>query len=124
MGGTECILVVEDDDLVRQHVVTQLGGLGFRIRQAASAADALVILDEVRTIDLLFTDVVMPGGMNGKQLADAALIRQPGLRVLFTSGYSEDAIVHQGRLDPGVNLLEKPYSRADLVAKIRHVLET
>jgi len=80
-------------------------------------------MDGDKTIDLLFTDVVMPGGMNGKQLADAALLRQPDLRVLFTSGYTEDAIMHQGRLDPGVNLLSKPYRRADLVAKVRHVLD-
>jgi PAS domain S-box-containing protein len=123
VGGTECILVVEDDDLVRENVVAQLGSLGFRVRQAASAADALTVMDGDKTIDLLFTDVVMPGGMNGKQLADAALLRQPDLRVLFTSGYTEDAIMHQGRLDPGVNLLSKPYRRADLVAKVRHVLD-
>lgn len=124
VGGAECILVVEDNDLVREHVVMQLGGLGYRIRQAASAADALAVLDDDnKTIVLLFTDVVMPGAMNGKQLADVALLRRPDLRVLFTSGYTEDTIVHQGRLDPGVNLLGKPYRRADLVAKIRQVLD-
>lgn len=122
-GGTECILVVEDDDMVREHVATQLGGLGYQIRQAASAAEALEVLDGDGTIDLLFTDVVMPGGMNGKQLADAALLRVPELKVLFTSGYTEDAIVHQGRLDPGVTLLGKPYRRAELVAKVRGVLD-
>lgn len=122
MGGTESILVVEDDDQVRDHVVMQLGSLGYRVRQAASAADALEVLNEDDSIDLLFTDVVMPGAMNGKQLADAALLRRPDLKVLFTSGYTEDAIVHQGRLDPGVNLLGKPYRRAELVAKIRQVL--
>ena len=92
-------------------------------KEAASAAEALEVIDSRWAFDLLFTDVVMPGGMNGKQLADAALLRQPGLKVLFTSGYTEDAIVHQGRLDPGVNLLSKPYRRADLVAKIRLVLD-
>lgn len=122
-GGTECILVVEDDDMVREHVATQLGSLGYEIRQAATAAEALEVLDGDRTIDLLFTDVVMPGGMNGKQLADAALLRAPDLKVLFTSGYTEDAIVHQGRLDHGVTLLGKPYRRAELVAKVRSVLD-
>lgn len=122
-GGNECILVVEDDDMVREHVATQLGSLGYEIRQAASAAEALEVLDGDRTIDLLFTDVVMPGGMNGRQLADAALLRAPDLKVLFTSGYTEDAIVHQGRLDPGVILLGKPYRRAELVAKVRGVLD-
>ncbi len=81
------------------------------------------MLDGDGTIDLLFTDVVMPGGMNGRQLADAALQRMPDLKVLFTSGYSEDAIVYQGRLDPGVTLLGKPYRRAELVAKVQGVLD-
>jgi len=108
--------------MVRSHVVAQLESLGYECKEAASAADALEIMDDGWTADLLFTDVVMPGGMNGKQFADAALSRQPDLKVLFTSGYTEDAIVHQGRLDPGVNLLSKPYRRADLATKIRGVL--
>ncbi len=120
--GTERILVVEDDDMVRGHVVAQLRSLGYDCKEAASAADALEIMDKGCTIDLLFTDVVMPGGMNGRQLADAALLRQPDLKVLFTSGYTEDAIIHQGRLDPGVTLLSKPYRRADLAAKIKSAL--
>ncbi|MCO0615168.1 ATP-binding protein [Lutimaribacter sp. EGI FJ00015] len=122
-GGKERILVVEDDDMVREHVATQLGSFGYAVRQAASAVEALEVLDGDQTIDLLFTDVVMPGGMNGKQLADAALLRAPDLKVLFTSGYTEDAIVHQGRLDPGVTLLGKPYRRAELLAKVRSVLD-
>lgn len=122
-GGQESILVVEDNDQVRQHVAAQLDSLGYQIREAASAAEALAIMDSGWHIDLLFTDVVMPGGMNGKQLADAARLRRPALKVLFTSGYTEDAIVHQGRLDPGVILLGKPYRRAELVAKVRQVLD-
>ncbi|MEX2335142.1 MAG: response regulator [Pseudohongiella sp.] len=101
-----------------------LAGLGYQVKAAASAAEALDIMDSGWRIDLLFTVVVMPGGMNGIQLADAARLRQPALKVLFTSGYTEDAIVHQGRLDPGVNLLGKPYRRADLVAKVRQVLDS
>jgi CheY-like chemotaxis protein len=100
VGGQESILVVEDNDQVRQHVAAQLVGLGYQVKEAASAAEALAILDSGWSIDLLFTDVVMPGGMNGKQLADAVRLRQPALKILFTSGYTEDAIVHQGRLDP------------------------
>lgn len=123
IGGTEHILVVEDDELVRKHVVAQLGSLGYRIKEAASAAEALEAMDGGLNFDLLFTDVVMPGGMNGRQLADAALLRQSELKVLFTSGYTLDAIGHQGRLDAGVNLLGKPYRRADLAAKIRGVLD-
>lgn len=123
VGGHENILVVEDNKQVRQHVTAQLGSLGYQIKEAASAAEALAIMDSGWPIDLLFTDVVMPGGMNGKQLADVARLRRPALRVLFTSGYTEDAIVHQGRLDPGVVLLGKPYRRAELVAKVRQVLD-
>ncbi len=123
MGGHENILLVEDNEHVREHVAAQLGSLGYQIKEAASATEALAIMDSGWPIDLLFTDVVMPGGMNGKQLADAARQRQPALRVLFTSGYTEDAIVHQGRLDPGVVLLGKPYRRAELVAKVRQVLD-
>jgi PAS domain S-box-containing protein len=122
-GGEESILVVEDNEQVRQYVAAQLGRLGYQVKEAASAAEALAIVDSGWFIDLLFTDVVMPGGMNGKELADAARLRRPALKVLFTSGYTEDAIVHQGRLDPGVILLGKPYRRAELVAKVRKVLD-
>ena len=73
-------------------------------------------------IDLLFTDVIMPGGLNGPQLAAAARSARPGLPVLYTSGYTENAIVHHGRLDPGVHLLNKPYRRNELACKIRQVL--
>ncbi len=123
VGGTEHILVVEDNDMVRKHVVTQLGTLGYRIVEAESAAKALEKLERGENFDLLFTDVVMPGGMNGRDLAGAALRHQPALKVLYTSGYTEDAIIHQGRLDPGVALLSKPYRRADLAAMIRKVLD-
>ncbi len=84
----------------------------------------MAIVRQVDNIDLLFTDVIMPGGMNGRELAEAALAIKPKLKVLYTSGYTENAIVHQGRLDPGVQLLSKPYRRADLERKIRDVLKT
>lgn len=122
-GGTEHILVVEDEELVRRHVVTQLRDLGYTISEASSAAKALEIMDSGKTFDLLFSDMIMPGGMNGRQLVDAALERQPGLKVLFTSGYTENAIAQAERLDPNVNLLSKPYRRADLAAKVRLVLD-
>lgn len=121
--GTEHILVVEDDDMVRNHVVSELDNLGYTYKEAASGAEALEILEGGATFDLLFTDVVMPGGINGRQLVDEALLKQPNLRVLFTSGYPEEVIVHQGCLDPGVTLLNKPYRRAELAMKIRHVLD-
>lgn len=123
VGGSERILVVEDDNLVRSFAVAQLSSLGYRCSAAASGAEALELVDGGSSFDLLFTDMVMPGGMNGRQIADAALLRIPKLRVLFTSGYTEDAIIHHGRLDPGVNLLSKPYRRADLAEKIRRVLD-
>ncbi len=122
VGGTERILLVEDDDLVRDHVAAQLEGLGYSVVGARNGPEAMEQLREVDNFDLLFTDIVMPGGMNGRQLADAARKLKPSLPVLFTSGYTENAIVHHGRLDPGVHLLNKPYRRQELAAKVRQVL--
>lgn len=121
--GMEHVLVVEDDDLVREHVVLQLSALGYRISSAADGPAALAILREENDIDLLFTDVVMPGGMSGRELADAALDLRPRLPVLFTSGYTQNSIVHNGRLDPGVELLQKPYSRHELARRLRKLLD-
>ena len=122
VGGSETILLVEDDDLVRAHVDGMLRTLGYRVLAAGNGAEAMAILARAPEVDLLFTDVVMPGGMNGRELADAARRIRPDLRVLFTSGYSESAIVHQGRLDPGVQLLSKPYRLAELARRLRRVL--
>jgi CheY-like chemotaxis protein len=121
-GGTELILVVEDDALVRSHVVTQVRSFGYRTLSAANADEALHAIYSNPTIDLLFTDVIMPGLMNGRQLADQAAKIRPGLKVLYTSGYTENAVVHHGRLDPGVLLLAKPYRKADLARMIRVAL--
>lgn len=121
-SGSETILVVEDDALVRNYVVAQLNSLGYAVLTAANADEALKIIDSGKTVDLLFTDVIMPGSMNGRQLSDEALKRRPSLKVLFTSGYTENAIVHHGRLDPGVLLLAKPYRKADLARMIRQAL--
>jgi len=120
--GSGRILVVEDDEIVREHVVSQLQGFGYEVEAAASAGVALTLLEKGARFDLLFTDVVMPGGMNGRQLADEALRRDPSLKVLFTSGYSEDVIVHEGRLDPGVELLSKPYRRHELSEKVAQMI--
>ncbi|MGJ5034226.1 PAS domain S-box protein [Bradyrhizobium sp. HKCCYLRH3059] len=122
-GGNETILIVEDDPLVRQHVIAQVGSLGYTTLAAANAAEALDVLERHPEIDLLFTDVIMPGAMNGRQLADAARVRRPALRTLFTSGYTENAIVHHGRLDAGVLLLPKPYRKPELARMIRIALE-
>ena len=121
-GGNETILVVEDDALVRKYVITQIASLGYGTLQAANAAEALKLVESGVPIDLLFTDVIMPGGMNGRQLVDAATKLRPALRVLFTSGYTENAIVHHGRLDAGVLLLAKPYRKPELARMIRVAL--
>jgi PAS domain S-box-containing protein len=121
-GGDEKILIVEDDALVRQYVVTQIKSLGYAALEAANAAEALAIIDADDNIDLLFTDVIMPGAMNGRQLADEAARRRPRLKTLFTSGYTENAIVHHGRLDSGVLLLAKPYRKSELAKMLRMAL--
>jgi CheY-like chemotaxis protein len=121
-GGSETILVVEDDRLVRQYVITQLVALGYRAIPAANADEALVLIDQGTPCDLLFTDVIMPGSRNGRELAGEVLRRRPGIKVLYTSGYSQSAIIHNGRLDQGVLLLTKPYRRADLAQMIRVAL--
>ena len=121
--GTECILVVEDDSALRAYTTEILTELGYRILEASSGAAALEILTRTPAIDLLFTDIVMPGGMNGRQLADEAVRRRPSLKVLFTTGYTRNAIVHHGRLDPGVELITKPYSFGDLGRKVRDMLD-
>jgi PAS domain S-box-containing protein len=123
-GGREVVLVVEDDALVRRYVITQIESLGYTALEAGNAAEALEMLGRTDAIDLLFTDVIMPGSMNGRQLADEALKRCPSLKTLFTSGYTENAIVHHGRLDSGVLLLAKPYRTADLARMIRMALDS
>ena len=121
-GGSETVLVVEDDSLVRQYVLAQVTSLGYATLEAANAAEALKIIENGASVDLLFTDVIMPGGMNGRQLVDEALKRRPSLKTLFTSGYTENAILHHGRLDEGVLLLAKPYRKPELARMIRVAL--
>jgi PAS domain S-box-containing protein len=121
-GGEETILVVEDDDDVREVAVSMLTELGYRVVKARDAASALVVVDSGIPIDLIFTDVMMPGTLRSPDLARKAKERLPNIAVLFTSGYTQNAIVHGGRLDPGVELLAKPYTREALARKIRHVL--
>lgn len=122
-GEGESILLVEDDALVRQYATEQLVRLGYRVTTVSNGPEALDLLKTDQSFDLLFTDVVMPGGMSGRQLADQAAVLRPGLSVLFTSGYTENAIVHHGRLDPGVLLLNKPYRRSELAAKVKQALQ-
>ncbi|WP_296218843.1 ATP-binding protein [uncultured Sphingomonas sp.] len=121
-GGSETVLVVEDDDEVRETTVALLTELGYRVLKSRDALSALSVVDSGIPIDLLFTDVVMPGPLRSPELARKAKERLPEIAVLFTSGYTENAIVHHGRLDPGVELLSKPYTREALARKVRHVL--
>jgi two-component system NtrC family sensor kinase len=121
-GKREIVLVVEDDADVRAYVVETLSALNYSVREAANAEAALSILEDSGTVDLLLTDVVMPG-MNGRALAEAAQQRRPGLKVLYMTGYSRNAIVHQGRLDAGVSLMQKPFSQNVLAMRVRTMLE-
>jgi CheY-like chemotaxis protein len=121
--GTETILFVEDDPMVRQHTGKQIVGLGYAIMMAEDAAEALSLVDDGYVPDLLFTDVVMPGGMNGRQLASKLRERWPELRVLYTSGYAHGQLAIDGESVPSKYVLSKPYRRADLAAKLRDVLD-
>ncbi|CCE09682.1 Sensor protein (fragment) [Bradyrhizobium sp. STM 3843] len=118
-GGGESILVVEDDPLVRRNVVVQLESLGYTVIAAGNAVEALELADRGVPFDLLFTDVIMPGGLNGRQLVTEILKRRPGVPVLYTSGYPRNTIIHQGRLNPDVAVLSKPYRKSDLARMIR-----
>jgi CheY-like chemotaxis protein len=122
-GGHEKVLLVEDDDYVREFAAVQLKDLGYKVTVARDGNEALAIIKQTPDFDLLFTDVVMPGGMKGPELAAASRKINPALRVLYTSGYTENAIVHHGRLDPGIHLLNKPYRRHDLALKLRQALD-
>ncbi|AJD44949.1 response regulator [Rhizobium sp. SEMIA 4085] len=122
VGGTETILVAEDDDGVRATVVEMLTDLGYYVLKARDAQSALTVIESGAHIDVLFTDVVMPGALKSPELARMARQRLPNIAVLYTSGYTENSIVHGGRLDPGLELLSKPYTREALARKIRLVL--
>jgi PAS domain S-box-containing protein len=122
-GRSELVLVVEDDPDVRDYTVEMVGDLGYSVLSAPDGASALRLLDSHRKVCLLFTDIGLPGGMNGRQLAEQALRRRPRLKVLYTTGYARNAIVHRGRLDPGVEVIFKPFTYSDLAVKIRQVLE-
>jgi PAS domain S-box-containing protein len=122
-GGSETILCVEDDRKIRDYVTMQLESLGYKVIAAANADEALAIVGQGATFDLLFTDIVMPGSMNGRQLAETMMAGRPSLRVLFTSGYSDGALPLQSRSGHGIPLLAKPYRRAELARKLRRCLD-
>ena len=122
-GRGETILVVEDEDMVREFTVSALEEAGYTVLAAADGPSGLALLKAHPEIDLLFTDVVLAGPLNGRKVADEALKQRPDLKVLFTTGYTRNAIVHHGRLDEGVDLITKPFTAKDLAAKVRRVLE-
>ena len=123
-AAEETILVVEDDDDVRAYSVETLRDLGYRVIEAHDGPSALRLLGRQFRVDLLFTDVVLPGGLTGAQVAAQARDVKPDLKVLFTTGYARNAIVHQGRLDPGVQLITKPFSMSDLATRVRDILDS
>jgi CheY-like chemotaxis protein len=118
----EAILVVEDEDQVREVSIATLEDLGYRVLAAGGAAEAMRRLREGPAIDLLFTDVVMPD-TDGRRLATQALAQRPDLKVLYTTGYTRDAIVHDGRVDEDVELIQKPFTAAELARKVRELLD-
>jgi PAS domain S-box-containing protein len=121
-SSSEVILLVEDDERVRELAVQMIRDLGYGVIEASGGIEGLRALDEHPEVSLLFTDVVMPG-MNGRELADEAKRRRPDLKVLFTTGYTRNAVVHNGVLDPGVNLLQKPATLEQIATKIRSILD-
>ena len=119
----ETVLVVEDDPDLRTLTVSQFRKLGYRVIEAATGPEALKQLGSAAWVDLLLTDMMLPGGMNGRELATEAKRRAPGISVLYMSGYAENAITHQDRLDPNAKLLQKPFSRAELNRAVRQALD-
>jgi len=124
MGLGECVLLVEDDELVRRYATTLLEGLGYRVLLASDGPQALQQLRDHPEVRLLFTDMVMPGGLNGRELAERAQAMRPGLPVLYASGYTDKGIQQEGQIEPGVLLLAKPYRRADLARRLRQALDS
>ncbi len=116
------ILVAEDDDLVRRFAVDRLRSSGYEVVEAGSGPEALEVLQSMDRVDLLFTDVIMAGGMTGRELADAVVELRPGTPTLYASGYTENVVLHNGRLDPGVHLLTKPYSAQDLLHRVGELI--
>ena len=117
------MLVVEDDDDVRESTVALLDDLGYSVLAARNGVEALAQLKKSARIDILFTDVVLPQGMNGRALSEEAAVLRPDLPVLFTTGYARNAIIHDGRLDPGVQFIAKPYTQEEIAHKLRSVID-
>jgi CheY-like chemotaxis protein len=121
-GGRETVLVVEDDAQVRRLTASRLEDLGYRVVQCADGARALQVIESAQSVDLLFSDVVMPGGLNGRELAEAARQRRPNLRILLTSGYADGALAERAANSATFSILTKPYTKRALAERIRAAL--
>jgi two-component system, NtrC family, sensor kinase len=124
LDGTEAIFVVEDDPQVNKLAVEALQERGYQVISAPDGAAALKLIGDAPSIDLLLTDVVLPGGMNGRELADAVHRRRPAIKILYMTGYTRNAIIHHGRLDPDIDLLTKPFTADALARKVRRILDS
>lgn len=122
-GGNEVVLIVEDNDLVRTFAISQLSLLGYQVISAKDGPEAIKIIQSRDDIDLLFTDIIMPGGMNGREVADYAKTHRSAIKILFTSGYSSDVFSNLSESDNNWELLTKPYTRLELARKIRQALD-
>ena len=122
-GDGQVVLVVEDDHRVRNLAVKAITALGYRVCEAEDGASALETIDKITDIDIMLTDVILPGGVSGGDLAREVAVRRPEIRIVYTSGYSAAAIATDGRLDPGVELLSKPYRRDDLAMALRRAVD-
>jgi CheY-like chemotaxis protein len=119
----EAILIVEDEAEVRANASEMLRELGYEVAEAPDGPTALRILESSPNVRLLFTDIGLPGGRNGRQVADEAIRRRPGLKLLFMTGYARNAVVHRGRLDSDIELLQKPFTFTELATKVRRALD-
>ena len=123
-GGNETILIVDDEEALRELIEVSLKELGYRILTAGNGVQALKILSETPQINLLISDVIMPGGLNGYELAEQATVINPQLKVILASGYSESVLASNSRKNLSAILLNKPYSLAELAQQVKTVLET
>lgn len=121
--GQATVLVTEDDAFVRGHAIACLQSLGYQVITAANGQEALDRLERGAQPDVLFTDIVMPGGISGWDLAERVRVIRPSIKVLFTSGYALETLAERGRLRPGVAVLNKPYRKAELALRLREILE-
>jgi CheY-like chemotaxis protein len=123
-GSGETVLVVDDDPTVRMLVSEVLAENSYNILEAVDGPSAMNLIESDYRVDLLITDVGLPGGMNGRQVADAARVRRPDLRILFITGYAENIAIKNGHLEPGMAVLAKPFAMSALSSKIRGMLES